>query len=58
MARSRNWKKFSQLYGTRSSVISVGGSTLCIQDDAAAGGAGRRQGDAGRNIHAAAVNAM
>ena len=49
---------FTQLYGTRSSVISAGGSTLCIQ--AMLRLVAREGGKviAGRNIHAAAVNAM
>ena len=49
---------FTKLYGTRSTVISAGGSTLCIQ--AMLRMVARPNGKivAGRNIHAAAVNAM
>ena len=48
---------FTQLYGTRSSVISAGGSTLCIQ--AMLRLVAREGGKViAGNIHAAAVNAM
>lgn len=49
---------FTALYGTKRSVMSAGGSTLCIQ--AMLRLVAKKNGKiiAGRNIHAAAVNAM
>lgn len=49
---------FTRLYGTKGTVMSAGGSTLCIQ--AMLRMVAKKEGRilAGRNIHAAAVNAM
>ena len=49
---------FSQLYGTKRTLLSAGGSTLCIQTMLSL--VARPSGEiiAGRNIHSAAVNAM
>ncbi len=49
---------FTELYGTKGSVMSAGGSTLCIQ--AMLRIVAKKGGKviAGRNIHASAVNAM
>lgn len=49
---------FSQLYGTKRTLLSAGGSTLCIQTMLSL--VARPGGEiiAGRNIHSAAVNAM
>lgn len=49
---------FTRLYGTKGTVMSAGGSTLCIQ--AMLRMVAKKDGRilAGRNIHAAAVNAM
>lgn len=49
---------FTKQYGTCSTVLSAGGSTLCIQAMLRLVGKKGAKVVAGRNIHAAAVNAM
>ena len=49
---------FTDLYGTAASVMSAGGSTLCIQAMLKLVAKKNGRVIAGRNIHAAAVNAM
>lgn len=49
---------YSQLYGTKRSILSAGGSTLCIQTMLALVAKPKGKIIAGRSIHIAAVNAM
>ncbi|MBR5485701.1 MAG: DegT/DnrJ/EryC1/StrS family aminotransferase [Oscillospiraceae bacterium] len=49
---------YSRLYGTVATLLSAGGSTLCIQTMLALAARPNGKIIAGRNIHSAAVNAM
>lgn len=51
-------ERFARLYGSRASLLSAGGSTLCIQAMLTLIAKEGGKVIAGRNIHAAAVNAM
>ncbi len=51
-------KEYSEIYGTKRSIISASGSTLCIQTMLALVSEKGGKIAAGRNIHISAVNAM
>lgn len=51
-------REYERLYGSRRTLISAGGSTLCIQTMLALAAPAGSEILAGRNIHVSAVNAM